>query len=77
MFPIGVGKIFNLPIFCSSPSASFMNIDKGFDTLYKWAKDNKCDGIEALGRPGFWNWIKKEKGWKETSRFYELKFDKD
>ena len=52
-------------------------VDKGFDTLYKWAKDNKADGIEALGRPGFWNWIKKEKGWEETSRFYEFKFDKE
>ena len=51
-------------------------VDEGFKTLYKWAKDNKCDGIEALGRAGFWNWIKKEKGWKETSRFYEFKFDK-
>jgi hypothetical protein len=51
-------------------------VNDGFATLYRWAKDNKCDGVEAIGRAGFWNWIKKEKGWKETSRFYEFKFDK-
>ena len=50
-------------------------VEDGFNTLYRWAKDNKCDGVEALGRAGFWNWIKKEKGWKETSRFYEYKFE--
>tara|TARA_Y100000592_G_scaffold3696_1_gene5323 strand:+ start:162 stop:632 length:471 start_codon:yes stop_codon:yes gene_type:complete len=49
-------------------------VDRGFKTLYKWAKDNKCDGIEAIGRAGFWNWIGKEKDWEETSRFYEFKF---
>ena len=51
-------------------------VEQGFETLYKWAEDNKCDGIEAIGRAGFWNWIKKEEGWKETSRFYEFKFNK-
>tara|TARA_Y100000004_G_C8850706_1_gene384594 strand:- start:421 stop:888 length:468 start_codon:yes stop_codon:yes gene_type:complete len=50
-------------------------VDEGFKILYKWAKDNKCDGIEALGRAGFWNWIKDEKGWEQTARFYEYKFD--
>lgn len=50
-------------------------VDKGFDTLDKWAKDNKCDGIEALGRPGFWNWIKNRKGWEKTAVFYEYKFE--
>ena len=49
-------------------------VEDGFNTLYRWAKDNKCDGVEALGRAGFWNWIKKEKGWKETSRFYEYNY---
>jgi hypothetical protein len=29
-------------------------VEDGFKTLYKWAIDNKCDGIEALGRAGFW-----------------------
>ena len=50
-------------------------VDKGFEILYKWAKDNNCDGIEALGRSGFWNWIKNEKGWEQKARLYEYKFD--
>ena len=51
-------------------------VNDGFATLYRWAKDNKCDGVEAIGRAGFLELDKKEKGWKETSRFYEFKFDK-
>jgi hypothetical protein len=51
-------------------------IDYGFGVMYSWAKDNDCDGVEGIGRAGFYNWTKKEKGWKETSRFFEIKFPK-
>ena len=48
----------------------------GVDVLYEYAKDNNCDGVEGIGREGFWNWIrKKDLGWKETARFFEFRFD--
>ncbi len=49
-------------------------IDEGLDTMYKWAKSNDCQGVEGVGREGFWNWIKK-RNWSETSRFFEIRFD--
>jgi hypothetical protein len=42
--------------------------------MYKWAKSNDCQGVEGVGREGFWNWIKK-RNWSETSRFFEIRFD--
>ena len=41
--------------------------------MYKWASENKCEGIEAVGRTGFVHWIKDREEWRETSRFYEMK----
>jgi hypothetical protein len=49
-------------------------VEEGFNTMYKWAKDNSCQGVEGIGRAGFFNWAKK-KGWKESSRFFEVMFD--
>ncbi len=49
-------------------------IDEGLDTMYKWAKSNDWQGVEGVGREGFWNWIKK-RNWSETSRFFEIRFD--
>jgi|TARA_B100001094_G_scaffold332978_1_gene407658 hypothetical protein len=33
---------------------------EGLRFVEEFAKDANCDGIEALGRPGFWNWLKDE-----------------
>jgi len=33
---------------------------EGLRFVEEFAKDSNCDGIEALGRPGFWNWLKDE-----------------
>mgnify|MGYP006212192941 CR=1 FL=1 len=46
------------------------------NAINEYAKDNDCDGVEGIGREGFWNWIrKKDLGWKETARFFEFRFD--
>ena len=50
--------------------------DDGLGMLEKWAKDNKCDGIEGIGRAGFWNWIK-DKNWEKTSIFVEYNFEEN
>ena len=41
------------------------------DLLQKWAFDNKCDGIESTGRPG-WAKIFKANGHKPLWHTYEL-----
>jgi hypothetical protein len=35
-----------------------------------WTKDCECDGIECLGRSGFWRWFEAD-GFKKGSTFYE------
>ena len=45
----------------------------GLDIIANYARDIGCHGVEALGRPGFWNWME-EKGWKRHSVAYELRF---
>jgi hypothetical protein len=47
--------------------------DLGLECMYKWSAENKCEGIEAVGRTGFVHWIKDREEWRETSRFYEMK----
>ena len=43
--------------------------------ITKFAKDNKCNGIEATGRRGVSNWLtKKDNKWKEENIHYELQF---
>jgi len=27
----------------------------------KWGKDNNCNGMEGIGRFGFWKWLKQDK----------------
>jgi len=50
--------------------------DDGLGMLEKWAKDNKCDGIEGVGRSGFWNWIK-DKKWDKTAVCFEYNFEEE
>ena len=49
-------------------------IDRGLEVMEKWAKDSKCNGIEGVGREGFWNWIK-NRNWKKTAIFVEYNFE--
>jgi hypothetical protein len=49
-------------------------IDRGLEVMEKWAKDNNCNGIEGVGREGFWNWIK-NRNWKKTAIFVEYNFE--
>ena len=49
--------------------------DRVIEVITSWAKDNQCEGIEAIGRKGFWNWLKEREGFKQNSSFYEIKFN--
>ena len=49
-------------------------INRGIEVMEKWAKDNKCNGLEGVGRQGFWNWIK-DKNWKKTAMLVEYNFE--
>jgi len=45
----------------------------GWDLLERlndWAKDNKCDGIEAMARHGFWKWLEQD-GFERSYTIYE------
>ena len=48
--------------------------DRVLEVMEKWAKDNKCNGLEGVGRQGFWNWIK-DRNWKKTAIFVEYNFE--
>jgi hypothetical protein len=43
-----------------------------YDQLNLYAKQNKCDIVEANGRPGFWKWFKGS-GFERTATFYETR----
>ena len=49
-------------------------IDRGLEVLEKWAKDNECNGMEGVGRKGFWHWVKSRK-WKKTAILVEYNFE--
>ena len=50
-------------------------IEIGRPVLNNWAKDNKCNGIEAMGRKGFSHWsTKKDESWKESHVHFEMQF---
>jgi len=49
-------------------------IERGLEVMEKWAKDNKCQGLEGVGRQGFWNWIK-NRNWEKTAIFVEYNFE--
>jgi hypothetical protein len=49
--------------------------DRGLEVICRWGKDNQCEGIEGIGRAGFWNWIKKKQDWKKTAVFFEFEFE--
>jgi|TARA_R110000787_G_scaffold2286_3_gene9108 hypothetical protein len=40
------------------------------DRLDSWGRDNKCDGIEAVARQGFWRWLKQD-GFDRSYTVYE------
>jgi len=44
------------------------------DMLRNWAKDNKCDAIEAHGRVG-WERVFRDEGYKSTLQSFELPLD--
>jgi len=46
-------------------------VDMGLDALKDYATKNQCEGIESIGRTGFWNWLKDRKDWKKLATFYE------
>jgi len=50
-------------------------IEVGRPILNSWAKDNQCDGIEAMGRKGFAHWsTKKDENWQASHVHFEMKF---
>ena len=50
-------------------------IEVGRPILDNWAKDNQCDGIEAMGRKGFAHWsTKKDDNWQASHVHFEMKF---
>lgn len=55
-------------------SGSDMNrwMDDGLEMLINFCKKNGYDGIEGIGRKGFWNWIKNI-GWKKHATFFEVR----
>tara|TARA_R110002020_G_scaffold4496_2_gene19569 strand:+ start:2262 stop:2735 length:474 start_codon:yes stop_codon:yes gene_type:complete len=47
-----------------------------FEIVRKWGKDNKCDGMEGIGRFGFWKWLKKDEyAFKKAYCVYERSCD--
>jgi hypothetical protein len=50
-------------------------IEIGRPILNSWAKDNSCNGIEAMGRKGFSHWsTKKDEAWQESHVHFEMQF---
>ena len=47
---------------------------EGIEKMENWAKDNGCIGIEAIGRAGFWHWLK-EKGFDRSYTVFEKRFN--
>tara|TARA_R110001592_G_scaffold146464_1_gene370519 strand:+ start:41 stop:523 length:483 start_codon:yes stop_codon:yes gene_type:complete len=50
-------------------------VEKGIKVMTKFAKENKCEGIEGIGRHGQWHWIKNKQGWKRPASMYEYIFE--
>jgi len=51
-------------------------IQDGIKMLSSFCKKNGYDGIEGIGRIGFWNWFK-NMGWKKNATFYEYRISED
>jgi len=50
-------------------------VEIGRPIITNWAKQNNCDGIEAIGRKGFAYWsTKQDDQWKESHVHFEMKF---
>jgi hypothetical protein len=73
-YPTGL-KMLNINILAGKSMEKWAK--EGLELLYSWAKDNHCDGIEFISRPGFWHWVKHRKSWKKTNVFYEVKFSEE
>jgi|TARA_R110002124_G_scaffold50744_3_gene147301 hypothetical protein len=73
-YPTGL-RMLNIDLLAGKKMDNWAEL--GLDILYKWAKDNKCDGIEIISRPGFWHWVKHRENWKKTNVVYEVKFNEN
>ena len=47
-------------------------LEDGLEMLSHFAKKNGYDGIEGIGRTGFWNWFK-NMGWRKHATFFEIR----
>ena len=72
-YPTGK-RMLNLDHVAGKNMEQWMN--NGLDVLKKYAKDNNCNGLEGVGRDGFWHWIK-NKNWKRTAIFVEYNFEEE
>tara|TARA_R100000544_G_C2226999_1_gene61470 strand:- start:3510 stop:3980 length:471 start_codon:yes stop_codon:yes gene_type:complete len=72
-YPTGL-KMLNILQLGGKNMENWMEIVRPIIT--KWAKQNECNGIEAIGRKGVSNWLtKKDKNWTENNVHYELQFE--
>ena len=46
-------------------------VDMLIDALEDYAVLNQCNGIEGIGRAGFWHWVKDRDNWNKLAIFYE------
>tara|TARA_R110000822_G_scaffold777_18_gene3491 strand:- start:1771 stop:2223 length:453 start_codon:yes stop_codon:yes gene_type:complete len=47
-------------------------LEDGLNMMSHFAKKNGYDGIEGIGRTGFWNWFK-NMGWRKHATFFEIR----
>tara|TARA_Y100000748_G_scaffold290939_1_gene277994 strand:+ start:258 stop:728 length:471 start_codon:yes stop_codon:yes gene_type:complete len=52
-------------------------VELGIDALEQYAKNNQCNGIESIGRAGFWNWVKDRPNWKKLAIFLQYEVDNE
>lgn len=52
------------------------SVDLVFDTFEQYAKDSGCDGVEIIGRPAWWRFIK-DRGYEQPQRQYFKAIDKE
>lgn len=53
-------------------------IDKGWQILERWAKENACHGLQAVGRKGLTHLtVKRDDKWKSKEVLFEKKFKED
>ena len=53
-------------------------IEKGWNIFSKWAKQNGCEGMQAIGRKGLVHLTSKvDDAWKSNAVLFEVKFEED